>query len=469
VDQARADMAQSPLPYWNTVLSAYAGTQILRQQLDTLDVEKDVLSIRYGPNHAKMIEVQGNIDATKGALARNFQLAYADVQSQLNLVVASENGLNAEFDSAFSESLELSRLAGQLNSLGQEADNKRKTLDDLFQRIGKATIDTGLPADVMRVVDAGYIVHSTVPMLDIYVFVIGLFTLGTFLGVPLALNFFDERINENFDLESKLRLELIGMIPRLSRTSRENRPHIVRDNVDLAYVEAFIAAASQIDLISKKPIPRRILVTSTLPGEGKSTLASNLASAYTKLGRRTVLVDCDFRKPSQRTLHKIGGHSGLLPWAKAGFTIEPGLLGPGGLVDATPLPDGTVLIPAGSSETQPGRYLIAEGMARFFDLLRKEFEIIIVDTPPAGVFQDALIVARYCDETVYVAQDGKANIGQLTRIIHDFGKTAAPAVGIVLNGFSPNANHPHLGHRQLYRKYGHRYSEGRKTLVAETK
>jgi Mrp family chromosome partitioning ATPase len=108
-------------------------------------------------------------------------------------------------------------------------------------------------------------------------------------------------------------------------------------------------------------------------------------------------------------------------------------------------------------------------MARFFDLLRKEFEIIIVDTPPAGVFQDALIVARYCDETVYVAQDGKANIGQLTRIIHDFGKTAAPAVGIVLNGFSPNANHPHLGHRQLYRKYGHRYSEGRKTLVAETK
>jgi polysaccharide biosynthesis transport protein len=469
VNQAKNDIAESELPFSNSILSSYAGTQVLRQQLDALDVEKDVLSIRYGPNHTKMVEVQGNIDATRRALARNFQLAYADLQSQLSLVVAAENGLNAEFDTAFSESLELSRLASRLNALAQEADNKRKTLDELFQRIGKTAIDTGLPADVLRVVDAAYIRHAPVPMVAIYAAIIAVFALGTFVSVPLAINFFDERINENVDLETKLRLDVIGMVPRLSRTRKESRPHVVRDNADLSYSEAFLTVAGQIDLISKKPLPRRILVTSTLPGEGKSTVASNLASAYTRLGRRTVLVDCDFRKPSQRTMHKIGGSSGLLPWARAGFQMGADLLQPGGPVDATALPDGTILVPAGASDTQPGRYLMAEGMARFFGRLRQEFEIIIVDSPPAGVFQDALIIARHCDETVFVARDGKANTAQLTRILHDFGKTAAPAVGIVLNGFAPNPNHPQFGHRQLYRKYGSHYRSALRKVPTETK
>ncbi|HEY4988736.1 MAG TPA: hypothetical protein VII09_02965, partial [Opitutaceae bacterium] len=462
VDQAGADMAASPLPFNNSILSAYAGSPILRQQLDALDVQRDVLAIRYGPNHAKMVEVQGSIDATRDALARNFKLAYSDLQSQLALAVSAENGLNAEFQSAFSESLELSRLAARLNSLAQQADGKRKTLDDLFQRIGKASIDTGLPADVLRVIDPGFIHRPLVPMVAIYGAIIGVFTLGAFGFAPIAVNFFDERINENVDLESKLRLDVIGVIPRLGRTPREDRPHIVRDNVDLTRAESFLNLANQIDLISKKGPSRRILVTSTLPGEGKSTLASNLAATYTRLGRRTVLVDCDFRKPTQRAMHKIGGESGLLPWAKAGFLVGPGLLEPGGPVDATPLTDGTVLIPAGTSDMQPARYLIADGMAKFFAMLHQEFEIVIVDTPPAGVFQDALILARHCDETVFIARDGKANTAQLTRVLQDFGKTGAPAVGIVLNGFSPNANHPQLGRGQLYRKYGYYGAPSRK-------
>ena len=245
-----------------------------------------------------------------------------------------------------------------------------------------------------------------------------------------------------------------------------DRAHIVRDGVDMISAEAFLSLANRIDLISKHGVPRRILVTSTLPVEGKSIVASNLATAYTRLGRRTVLVDCDFRRPSQRTLHQIGGDSGLLRWARAGFHFDPGLLEAGHQVNTTALADGTFLIPAGASDPQPGRYLIADGMARFFALLRQEFEIIIVDTPPAGVFQDALILARYCDDTILVARDGRANLSQLTHIVHDFSKTASPAVGIVLNGFSARSTHPQIGLRQLYRKYGYYAPASRKVADA---
>ena len=456
VQQARGDLLKTPIPFTNSVLSAYAGMEPLRQQFDALEVQRSVLALRYGPNHPRMKDVDGNIEATREALTMNFKAAFADLESQLSVAIDAENRLNAEYDKAFNESLDLSRYAARLNALGQEADAKRKTLDELYLRIGKASVDTGLPTDVLRVVDPAYIHHPLIPLLAVYAGIIGFLSLGVFMATPLAINFFDERINENVDVERALRIEAIGVVPVLSGTRRQDRPHIVRDNSNLAYAEAFLSFAGTLDLVSKKRASKCILVTSTLPGEGKSTLASNLAAAYTRLGRKTVLVDCDFRRPSQRLIHGVDGNSGVLPWARAGFHVEPGLLKPGGQVDATVLSDGTYLIPAGASDGQPARYVLANGMARFFALLREEFEIAIIDTPPAGVFQDALITARHCDETVFVAREGVANMSQLNRLVHDFGRTPAPAVGILLNGFSPNSANPQIAYRQLHHKYGQR-------------
>ena len=212
-------------------------------------------------------------------------------------------------------------------------------------------------------------------------------------------------------------------------------------------------------------MPRRIVVTSALPGEGKSTIAANLAAAYTRIGRRTVLVECDFRRPAQGAIHGVRGR-GLLAWAKDGFAMSDDLLEPNGPVGLRVLADGTALIPAGSSDIQPARYLSSESMVRFFERLGAEFEVVIVDTPPAGVFRDALMIARGCDETVLVARDGVANTELLTRVLNDFAKTRAPAIGMILNGFSANAKHPQLGYHQLYRKYD--YNAPRKVALETT-
>ena len=210
--------AKSPLPFTNSTLSAYAGTPLLRQNLNSLLVRKDVLSIRYGPKHARMIEVKGSIAATRNALERNFRDAFLDLKSQLNLAVEAEKGLNAEFDAAFNESLELSRLAGRLNSLAQEAANKRKTLDELLQRIGKAAIDTGLPADVLRVVDAGYIRYSLVPMLAIYAAVIGLFQPGRVCGRPAG----DQLLRRKNPREYRFREQAPSLRPRRDSAAEPN-------------------------------------------------------------------------------------------------------------------------------------------------------------------------------------------------------------------------------------------------------
>ena len=130
--------------------------------------------------------------------------------------------------------------------------------------------------------------------------------------------------------------------------------------------------------------------------------------------------------------------------------------GPLGL---TVLADGTHLIPAGSDDAQPAQYLVAKATQAVFDTLRQTYEVIIIDTPPVGLFQDALILSRYAQETILVAREAKAPVAQIKRAIADLERSSAPALGIIFNDFSPRSASSVVGYRHEAAKYGYSYSE----------
>ncbi len=455
--QAQADLAASPTPFNNPALATFGSNQVLRVDLEQLRSQREVLATQYGPNHPKMLESGRLIEGLERTIAANFQLAIADLKAKYDLAVSSEQQLNNELTQAFNQSLDIDKLSGTFNTLGDQLAAKQKTQSALLQRIAQTGFNLQMPSDAMRVVDAAYLVENSMKRRIL----IGLFILGlgavAFVGTPMLLYMFDERLSASADLENVLGKELLGAIPRLSRTRAEDRPHIVRDNVDFASVECFLSVVGQLDLISKKPVPKRILITSTLPGEGKSMVASNLAATFTRLGRNTVIVDCDFRRPTQQNLHQSAGPGGILSWAEAGFPVGDDIFAAGGILGMRKLPDGTSFIPVGGVDTQPTRHLIAPAIAAFFERLGEKFDIVIVDTPPAGVFQDALILAKYCHETILIAREGKAETAQVKRVVGELEKTPSPAIGVVLNAFSPGSSHPHMAYRHMAEKYGYGY------------
>jgi len=459
--QAKEDMAANPTPFNNSVLATFGNTPDLRAKLDATKAERDVFAKEYGPKHPKMIEEDGQIIGIERSIEGNFQTALADLQSKYELAVASEKQLNAELTSAFNQSLDIDRLASSFNTLGDELDAKQKTQTELLKRIADTAINGQMPANVMSVVDPAYQKEVSLKRQILIAALLLMLAMGTFVGTPVMLHLFDERLSASADIESVLGKELLGAVPRLSKTREEDRPHIVRDNVDFSSVEAFLGVAAQLDLISAKPLPKRLLVTSTLPGEGKSMAASNLASTYTRIGRRTLLVDCDFRRPTQSVLQQVGDGRGLLTWAANGYAQSPDLLQPGGPLGIVALPDGTLFLPAGGTDAQPTRLLIASAVGLLFEQMSGEFDIIIVDTPPAGVFQDALILAKYCHETILIARDGKAETAQVQRVIGELEKTLSPAIGVVLNAFAPGATHPQMAYRHMAEKYGYGYGYGK--------
>ncbi len=435
VARAREDLAQSPLPYSNPTLAAYGHNQTQWQELETLKNQRAIAAGSFGPNHAKMRELDRSVAAEEESLRRNFSLAFEDLRTQAELAANSAGKLEAEIARTFNKSLELNELAGHFNALGQTIESKRKTLDLLLQQLDKTSIDTQLPVDVLRIIDPAYVVYPLIPLKVIYAAIVALCAGAAFFVTTVSLNFFDRTVTASMDLERRFGLRVLGAIPKLGKTRKVERAHVVRDKVVLPYVEAFLTVANQIDLVSLKPFPKRIVVTSALPGEGKSTAASNLAATFTRLGWKTVLVDGDFRRPAQHGMHRTKNDRGLITWAEGGFKPSPDLLSPDGPLGLTVLPDGTSLIPAGGTDVQPSRYLVAPPMTEFFDQLGWKFDVVVVDTPPAGLFQDALILARSCEETVLVVKEGRAAATLVDRIIVDFARTNAPVLGLLLNCF----------------------------------
>lgn len=451
---AEADVTAESLPFDNPLLSNFANNQELRQELDRLQAEREVMALRYGPNHPKMRDLEGRIGGVRENLSKNFELAFADLKNQYRSTLAVEEQLESEFQKEFNKGIEMGRLASQFLLLGGEVDAKRVALSDLLRRVSEATLVSKLPADVMRVIDPAYIAAPRLAKRTILGGLIGLMSAGAFLCVPLVLHAFDQRIKGATDVERELEQSLLGGVPRLTGIRPTDRPHVVWTNSAPAKVEPFMAIIAQIELTSSQDGAKSFVVTSSAAGEGKSTIASNLAAAFAQLGRRTLLVDGDLRRPCQHQLHRIEGDRGLLRWAEAGFPRHDlfGVDSPLGIVE---VPGGFDLLATGGIVPQPAQLLVSAHVDHLLAELAAHYDIMLVDTPPAGLFPDALVLAQSCGETLLVARESKAPVVQIRRVIADIDKTTAPVLGVILNDFSSNSLNPRLAYSGAYESYSY--------------
>ncbi len=452
LEKAKADLAVNPIPFDNTLLANFGNNQQLRQELDRLNGQRQVLSSRYGSRHVKMREIDANIRGIRDTIASNFELALRDLESQFANARLIESGLEQEFAAAFESVIEIGRRANRLQILESEIVAKRNALTDLLKRANTASLVSNIPSDVMRVIDPAYISYPTISRKVMAIGLIGLFGGIAFVVAPLVLHLFDQRITSAMDVEREFGSELLGGVPRLSGMTAAERPHIVRDHVNPAKMEPFMAITAQLELLSTQPACRTFVVTSAVPGEGKSVVVSNLASAFSQLGRRTLIIDSDLRRPMQHLMHRTEEDRGLMAWARAGFPMHD-LFGPQSPLGVQRLVGGTHLIGAGGEDPQPMQYLISSHMTALLEELKKHYDAILIDTPPAGLFQDALVLTRTSGESIVVAREAFAPIAQIRRTLSDLRKTAAPPIGMILNDFSSNNMNPRLAYSSSYHGY----------------
>lgn len=188
--------------------------------------------------------------------------------------------------------------------------------------------------------------------------------------------------------------------------------------------EAYRILRTKIKYSSIDKIVKSIVITAADQGEGKSTVASNLAFTLSKSGNRVISIDCDLRKPS---LHKYFGVSNVV-----GLTDY--LVGTSELRDVTKeLDDNLYLITAGTMPPNPAEVIASRKLESFINMLKNNYDYIIIDSPPVMAVTEPRILAAKSDATLLVVRAGKARAKVIKRSYEELLEVGANVIGTVLN------------------------------------
>ena len=275
-------------------------------------------------------------------------------------------------------------------------------------------------------------------------------------------------IRSENELRNLLNIPCLGTLPfsvsKKRRKKAGRKINILYDAYRSDYIEAMRLVRTRLERqMEDKQV---LMVTSSIPGEGKSTVAVNLAVSMALKGKRVILVDCDLRNPSVGEFFNLKQEfPGLVSVLNGQSSLEDALY----QVSFRGNPIGLTLLPGGPHSSSLVEILGSEAMSELIDQLRQKADIIILDTPPSAMLVDAMMLVRHVDAVAYVIMSDFARRRFIIQGVEELSNVDAPIVGSILNGGSTHSGGYYgykygYGYRYGYRYgYGSRYSSSRYT------
>jgi capsular exopolysaccharide synthesis family protein len=436
-------------------ISNYGNIAALRSQRAELAKTQSILGERYLERHPRMIDLANSLSALDEQIGQNVGQAISDLQTQLRKVRESEASYQREYNEAEKDQLRLGELSVEFKSLERQAEVAKNAYIGILDRLNTAVSDKNLAKVPVRTLDralpAGAPFQPNVPQIVKQAVGLGVVV---FALVAIGLSFLDDRVKSAWDIENFIGAPLLGIIPELSDTPDTEKHALVSLNKTSPGSEAFLSAYSAVKIQSKLDFPKSILVTSTIPGEGKTMISCNLAAAFSRHGKRVLLIDCDMRRPMLHRNFKLTNEAGLISWFEAGAKTpdDP-------LADATlgiaKVEENLWLLRSGGRSKSPTELLEMPAFTQFLASLKQHFDLVVVDSPPMGAVTDALLIAERTDEVVYVCRFNRAYRKHIRLYIKQLKDSKNELLGIVLNGLSPRRIEYYSNYRyyRSYKKY----------------
>jgi len=438
-----------------TSIANYGSVPDLSRQLEALQRDQSLLAERYLERHPKMINVANAIAVAQEQLDTAINLAIADLKTNLEKARDNEQSLEKEYAAQEKEQLRLRDLSIEYKSLENQAAVARNNYTQILDRLSQTTtskylekipvrpLDLATPAGSPFTPDFSRIIRTSVGL----GFVV-------FFAVAIGLSFIDDRIKSAWDIESFIGVNLLGIIPDLATLKNEEKYRLVLDNKNQAGVEPFLSVYSSVKIHSKLDFPKSLLVTSTIPGEGKTLISSNLAGSFARHGKSVLLIDCDLRRPMLHRHFNKPNEAGLINWFESGAKLD-GDLTKNPQLGIVSIGENISLISSGGRSKSPTQLLESVVFGQLLERLKKHFDLIVVDSPPLGAVTDSLLIAERVDEVIYVCRFNRAFRKHIRLYIKALRSGKNELLGVVLNGLSPRRIEYYSNYRyyRSYKKY----------------
>lgn len=455
VKQIEAYQSENRNLYEITEIATYGTVPNLRNQLSELQQQINLLSERYYERHPKIVDLTTRIEVTEKELASATQLAIADLKARLAEARRAYETLQEEFRKAEQQSQRLGELRVEFNSLAQQATVAKNNYQDILKRLNDTTTVKNVEKIPLHPLDRATPNPSPVApnRAAITRTSIGLGII-VFIGVAIGLSFIDDRIKSAWDVESFIGANLLGIIPDLGALKDDDKYTLLLENKQTPGVEAFLSVYSSIKIHSKLDFPKSVLVTSTIPGEGKTLISCNVAGSFARHGKKTLLIDCDLRRPMLHRHFKQQNTAGLMTWFESGAMLE-GNLSTHPSLGIVKVADNLSLLCSGGRSKSPTELLENPVFGQLLERLKKEYDLVVVDSPPLGAVTDSVLIAERVDEVVYVCRFNRAYRKHIRLYMRTLRQGKNEVLGIVLNGLSPRRIEYYSNYRyyRSYKKY----------------
>lgn len=282
------------------------------------------------------------------------------------------------------------------------------------------------------------------------------FVLG--LGIPVAiiyiLNLLSYRIEGRADVERLTNVSIIGDVPL--NDSEDKHAIAVRENDNDIMAETFRSLRTNLLFILGDPDKKVVLVTSTMSGEGKTFIASNLAVSLALLGKKVIIVGLDIRKPGLNKVFRIHHkEKGITVFLSAPQSTDLR-----SMILTSEVSDNLHVLPGGAIPPNPTELLARKSLDDAIELLKKDYDYIILDTAPIGMVTDTQLIARVADVSIYVCRADYTHKNDYQLINELYANKRLPGLCTVINGLDMKKKK--YGYYYGYGKYGRYYGYGKK-------
>lgn len=450
----------------------------LRGQYLDIAQREAIWAKRYGENHLAAINLRTQMQELRRSIKDEMRKIAESYKSDYEIAMTREKSLESSLANVVTVSQTAGQAQVQLRELESNAETSRTLYDSFLQRYMEAVQQQTVPISEARLISpAMRPLKKSAPRLSIVLLVTVAGGALLSFGVAYLREASDGTLRTTDQVEDLLGVNCLAMVPVLnaasphsgnkidkaegggsaSRRLPASQPDWLRYVVDSPfsrYAEAIRSVKIAADLSGVLKSTKIIGITSTLPNEGKSTIACNLAHLVADAGGSVILVDADLRSPTLTqkfapdSLGSIGVVMGNIPLEAA--------------ITAIPFTN-LHFLPAGPTSRLPhtNEILASAAMKKVFDLLRKRYDYIIVDLSPVAPIVDVRATGHFIDTYVYVIEWGKTKVEIIERGLSEAGNISDRLLGVVLNKVDTSAQsryeryHGNEYHQKYYAKYGY--------------
>lgn len=452
-----------------------AGTNELQKKLSELSVRLSEMSVKFGPENPKVMEIQQQLTTLREQIGAGRQSLAEKLKADYERAVRDEASLNAALERAKAEASRENQAIVQFNILKQNVDTANALYSDFLQKTNQASVQKAEQYNNLKMIEPAQTGLPVGPKRLRAVLIALFLSLVAGLGLAFFIEYLDNTVKTVEDVNRYTGLPTLAVVPviqtagaarampgrksggALSAASddgstpvRARTGQVMASNSRSAAAEAYRVLRTSLLLSSAGHPPRRVLVTSANPSEGKTTTIVNTAISLAQLGSSVLLIDCDLRKPS---VHKVFGVS-LAKGVTTYLSSEAPLAG---LIQQTQIQN-LSLLPCGPIPPNPAELLSSERMKAMLQLASEQYDYVLIDSPPLVNVADPVILSTLVDGVVMVIHGGKSSRTAVRRARAELSGVGAKVFGVVLN----NLDLRREGYGDYYYYYYNNYSYGQK-------